>query len=197
MKNQTKLMGDGSITGDFQRFQEIYARLASDRNIFLAEDITKATGSSLAALLLNYNAQDPKKEIKLFINSNGGDASALSNIYDVMKMISAPVHTYCIGKAYSAAAILLAAGAKGCRFATKHSDIMIHGIQAAFPMSEGSDRITSEIEMKMLQDHNDMLMGILAKHVKKKPAQVSKDCERDLFMDAKEALAYGMIDQIL
>lgn len=179
------------------RSQEIYSRLAKNRIIFLSEDITKDTGNSLSALLLYYDAEDSNKEIKIYINSNGGDATALSNMYDVMQMISAPIHTICIGKAYSAAAILLAAGAPGKRFATKNCDIMIHGIQAQFPQTENADKIDSEIELKMLQDHNDMIMKILAKHTKKSFEKISKDCERDLYMDAREALEYGMVDYIL
>lgn len=179
------------------RNQEVYSRLAKNRIIFLSEDVTKETGSSLSALLLYYDAEDSQRDIRIYINCNGGDATALSNIYDVMQMITAPVQTVCIGKAYSAAAILLAAGAPGKRFATKHSDIMIHGIQAQFPMTDHADKVDSEIELKMLQDHNDMIMQILAKHTKKTFKQVAKDCERDLFMDSSQALAYGMIDGIL
>lgn len=186
---------EGTSRGE--RSQEVYSRLAKNRIIFLAEDITKTTGSSLSALLLYYDAEDPNREIKIYINSNGGDATALSNIYDVMQIITAPVHTICIGKAYSAAAILLAAGAPGKRFTTKNSDIMIHGIQAQFPQTENADKIDSEIEWKMLQDHNNMIMKILAKHTGKTFDQVSKDCERDLFMDAEEAIKYGMVDYIL
>jgi len=197
IKKPIKKMQDLEGLNSSSRNLEIYSRLAKDRIIFLTEDVTKETGSSLSALLLYYDSENHDKDIKIYINCNGGDATALSNIYDVMQMITAPIQTVCLGKAYSAAAILLAAGAPGKRFATKHSDIMIHGIQAQFPFTDNADKIDSEIEMKMLQDHNDMIMKILAKHTKKTFKQVAKDCERDLYMDAKEAFDYGMIDGVL
>lgn len=181
---------------NFTSYQDIYARLAKDRIIFLSEDVTKETGSSLSALLLYYNSKNPLEEIKIYINSNGGDASALSNIYDVMQIVSAPISTICIGKAYSAGAILLAAGTKGRRFCTKNSEVMIHGIQAQFPQTEFADKIDSEIEMKMLLDHNDLIMRILAKHTGKSFEQVSKDCERDYYLDAEAAVQYGIVDYV-
>ena len=184
-------------TFDSSKYSEIYSKLAKDRIIFLAEDITKETGSYLSALLLYYDHENDQEDIKIYINSNGGDATALSNIYDVMRMINSPVQTICIGKAYSAAAILLAAGTKGKRFATKNSDIMIHGLQVQFPFSENSDKIDIEIDLRMLETHNTLLMKILSAHTGKDHLQIAKDCQRDLFMGPRQALDYGIIDQII
>jgi ATP-dependent Clp protease protease subunit len=182
---------------DSEKYNEIYSKLAKERVIFLAEEITKETGSSLSALLLYYDRQDSTKDIVIYINSIGGDAAALSNIYDVMQMLTSPIKTVCIGKAYSAAAILLAAGTPGKRFATKHSDIMIHGLQVEFPVSESSSSTDTEIDFAILEAHNTLLMEVLAKHTKKKYEQVLNDCQRDLFMDPKQALDYGIIDVVL
>ena len=175
---------------------DIYARLASNRVIFLAEDISKETGSSLSAMLLYYDA-DNHDDITIYINCNGGDATALSNIYDVMQMIHSPVQTICIGKAYSAAAVLLAAGTAGKRFMTKHADVMIHGLQVQYPLTESAGQIDSEIEYRILKNHNTMLMKILARHTEKDYRQIEKDCQRDYFMTSGDAMKYGMIDGIL
>jgi ATP-dependent Clp protease protease subunit len=184
-------------SSDIGRSQEIYSRLAKNRIIFLSEDVTKEVGCALSALLIHYDHENDKEEIKIFINSNGGDATALSHMYDVMQMIRAPISTYCIGKAYSAGAVLLAAGTAGRRFGTKHCDIMIHGLQALFPQSENADRIDTEIDLDMLESHNELVMKILSRHTGRDYATVAEDCKRDFYMDANQALEYGMIDHIL
>lgn len=190
-----KLHDEGS--GDSGRSQEIYSRLAKNRIIFLSEDVTKEVGCAFCAWLLFYDHDNDKEEIKIFINSNGGDATALSHMYDVMQMIRAPVSTYCIGKAYSAAAVLLAAGSPGKRYATKHCDVMIHGLQALFPQNENADKVDSEIDLKMLEAHNELVMKILSKHTGRELSSVAEDCKRDFYMDAAQALKYGMVDHIL
>src|ERR1700749_4738426 len=111
-----------------------YIDLSSDRIIFLNEEFTKDTSSSLTALLINYNNESETEEITIYINSIGGDAFALTNIYDVIQLIKAPVRTICLGKAYSAGAYLLAAGTKGMRHMMAHSQVMVHGVQCLFPV---------------------------------------------------------------
>lgn len=182
---------------DIEKYKDIYSRLAKNRVIFLSEDITKETGCALSALLLHYDHENDKDEIKIFINSNGGDATALSHMYDVMQMIRAPISTYCIGKAYSAAAVLLAAGTAGHRFATKHCDVMIHGLQALFPQTENADKIDSQIDLDMLESHNELVMKILSRHTGREASSIAEDCKRDFYMDANQALEYGMVDHIL
>ena len=181
----------------FGRYNEVYSQLAGQRIIFLSEDITGATGSELSALLLHYNNESKTEEIVIYINCNGGDASALSNIYDVMQIISAPISTICIGKAYSAAAVILCAGTKGRRFMTKNADVMIHGIQAQFPSWEGCDTTDSGLDIKLLEIHNKSVMESIARHTGQSYDKVYQDCTRDLFLDSKQSLEYGIIDVIL
>lgn len=180
-----------------EKYTDIFTRLAKLRVIFLSEDITKETGSFLSALLLYYNNESDVHDITIYINSDGGDATALSNIYDVMQMIEAPVQTICVGKAYSAAAILLAAGTKGKRFMTQNADVMIHGLQVQFPLFENADKTDTEIDLQISEQYNILLMKILARHTGKDYRQIAVDCKRDLFMEPKDALAYGMIDYII
>lgn len=188
--------------GDFNfpkmsKYLDSYVYLSKDRHIFLNEDVTKDTSSIVSALLLHYDNKDPSKDIFIYINSNGGDASALTNMYDVIQFISAPVSTVCMGKAYSAGAVLLAAGAKGKRYAYKHSSIMIHGIQCAFPILSENDGPGARNYYEFLSSHNDTIMQILADHTGHSLEKVKKDCTRDYFMGAEEAVRYGLIDQVL
>lgn len=177
-------------------YAESYVKLANDRIIFLSEDVTKESASALSAMLLYYDNQDHEAPIDLYLNSNGGDASGLSNIYDVMQMISAPVKTICMGKCYSAGAVLLAAGSKGQRYAFKNSKVMIHGIQAVFPIP-GHDVVNSKNYYKFLEENNDSIMKILAKHTGHSLEKIKQDCLRDVWLDAKQALEYGVIDHIM
>lgn len=192
-----KKAGHGGSEFDSSKYEDIYKRLAYDRIIFLTEEITKDTGSAISALLLYYDSESQEEDIKIYINSPGGDVTALANMYDVMQMVHAPIHTICVGKAYSAGAVLLASGTRGRRFATRNSEIMIHGVQGTFPSTECSDTVDTEIEMNIFEEYNKMVMGILAKHTKKTLRRVAADCERDLFLDANQALEYGIIDHIL
>ena len=174
-----------------------YSYLAGNRVIFITEDITKELSASLSALLLYYNGVSEEDEIKIFINTNGGDANALSNIYDVMQLIKCPISTVCIGKAYSAGSFILAAGTHGRRFITKNASVMIHGLQCLFPAEPAADQKDTEIYFKHLKDRNDNILAILAKHTKNSLKKVLDDCKNDLFFDAKEAIAYGLADKIL
>ncbi len=179
------------------RYSEAYIRLAKNRVIFLNEDITKETAASICALLLYFDHQDKEKEINLLINSNGGDASALGAIYDSMQMIDAPVKTVCMGKCYSAAAILLATGAAGKRMALKNSQIMIHGLQCAFPIMGENDDTKSKSYFNFLAKSNSNIMEIMSKHIGKPAAEIEKDCLRDFYLTANQALDYGIIDKII
>lgn len=176
-------------------YQETYIKLAKSRSIFLAENVTKEVASGLSALLLYYD-NESHDEITLYIHSNGGDASGLSNIYDVMQMIKSPIKTVCIGKAYSAGAVILAAGSKGHRYALKNAKIMIHGIQCGFPIP-GHDITNSKNYYDFLEDNNDNIMKMLAHHTGFPLQKIKEDCQRDLFLDAKQALNYHIVDHII
>lgn len=178
------------------KYTECYTNLAKSRIIFVSEDITKDTASSLSALLLHYDNENEEEDINLYINTNGGDASALSNIYDIMQLIKAPIRTICMGKAYSAGSVMLAAGTKGKRFMSKNACVMIHGLQCAFPIEHG-DPHDSKIYYEFLNNLNKTVMETLAFHTGKTYEQVSEDCKKDTFMDAEECLEYGIVDYIL
>lgn len=182
--------------GVFPGYAETYIKLAKDRIIFLNENVTKQSASDLSALLLYYDNENSEDYISIYIHCNGGDASGLANIYDVMQMIKSPVKTICIGKCYSAAAVILAAGSPGARYAFKHSKIMIHGIQAGFPIP-GHDMTNSKNYYEFLKDNNDNIMKILSRHTGHTLEKVKQDCMRDVWLDAKQALEYGIIDGVL
>lgn len=177
-------------------YADSYLKLAKDRAIFFSEDVTKKSAAELSAMLLYYDNEDHESEITLYLNSNGGDAAGLSNIYDVMQMIQSPVKTICLGKCYSAGAVILAAGTKGERYALKSSKIMIHGIQFGFPLP-GQDIITSKNYYDFVKENNDNIMKILAQHTGHPLEKLKSDCKEDVWMDAKQALQYGIIDQII
>jgi len=177
-------------------YAETYVKLAQARTIFLSETITKDVAAALSAFLLYYDNLNSEEEITLYLNSDGGEVSGLINIYDVMQMICSPVKTICVGKCYSAAAILLAAGEPGSRFAFKNSQLMIHGIQCAFPIA-GHDQISSKNYYEFLKDNNDNIMKILANHTGHPLEKIKEDCKTDVFFTAKQALDYGLIDAII
>lgn len=198
MIRKLKAAGSDQDSSDFSRYHDVvYAKLSQSRTIVFSEEVSKEAGGALSAMLLFLDNEDSQSEITIYINSVGGDVTALLNIYDVMQMIKAPVKTICIGKAYSAAAVLLSAGSKGKRYATRHADVMIHGVQALFPQSEAADTVDLEIDYRMLQGYNRLLMEVLARHTGKDVEHVIADCSRDLFLDAEEALKYGIIDHII
>jgi ATP-dependent Clp protease protease subunit len=178
------------------KYESSYIYLTKDRTIFLKEGVTKEVASELSALMLYYDHVSKEQDIKLYIHSNGGDADGLTQIYDVMRLITAPVQTICLGKAYSAAAVLLAAGAKGKRKAYKNAKIMIHGIQFVFPVL-GDDQTNSKNYFNFVKKNNDNIMKMLAYDTGKTLAEVKDDCKRDLFLDANAAKKYGLIDIIL
>jgi ATP-dependent Clp protease, protease subunit len=179
------------------KYDEAYTALSSERVIFLADDITKELASSLCGLLIYYNALNPNEDIHIFINTNGGDALALSSIYDVMGLIDAPISTIGVGKIYSAGAFILAAGTKGKRFMFPNAEVMIHGLQCSFPEMPMSDQTDSVIYYNYLENLNKRLLKILAKHSGQPISKISQDSKRDLYLDAKAAVKYGIIDKVL
>lgn len=191
-KNEHLIMKPPALSG----YSDTYIKLTKDRTIFLSEDVGKDNAAQLSALLLYYDNLDHDQEITLYVNSNGGDASGLANIYDVMQMISAPVKTVCLGKCYSAGAVILATGTKGRRYALRSSKIMIHGIQFGFPLP-GQDIINSKNYFDFIKENNDNIMKILAKHTGHSLEKVKNDCKEDVWLDPKQALQYGLIDHII
>jgi len=173
----------------------LYASLACDRKIFLNQNVTKASASVISSFMYYYDSIDGDTPIELYIHSNGGDVDGFFNIYDTMCSINAPVHTICMGKAYSAGAFLLCSGASGYRSAFESSDIMIHGIQCAFPVTKEQEDSMEYLDF--LNKKNVAIMSIVAKKTGKNIKQVLSDCSRDLFLTPKEALKYGLIDNII
>jgi ATP-dependent Clp protease, protease subunit len=177
-------------------YEDTYVKMSKDRAIFFSENVTDQGAAELSALLLYFDHQDPEGMINLYIHSNGGAASGLANIYDVMQMIHAPVKTILLGKCYSAGAVMLAAGSKGQRYALRSSKVMIHGIQFAFPIP-GHDFTNSKNYYEFTVTENDRIMKILAYHTGHTLEKIKQDCAQDYWMDAKAAKAYGIIDHII
>ena len=180
-------------TGRGERAYDIFSRLLNDRIVFLCDEVNDATASLVVAQLLLLEAQDPDKDISLYINSPGGSVSAGLAIYDTMNFIKCDVSTICIGMAASMGAFLLSSGAKGKRFALPNSEIMIHQ-----PLG-GMQGQASDI--KIHADHiiktREKLNKIMAENSGKPLEIIERDTERDNFMSAQEALAYGLVDQVV
>lgn len=176
---------------------EAYIDLSQHRMIFLSEEITKSTADQLAALLYYYNSIDEKTPIKIYINSPGGDSAAYTYMYDSIHMVKSPVQTICIGRAYSAGALLLAAGTAGMRCALKNSQIMIHGVQSVFPDVGDVSIKEGDNYFNYLENHNSSILGLLSKHTKVSIEKIKSDCKGDVWFTAEEALAYGIIDYVV
>ena len=176
-----------------ERSYDIYSRLLKDRIIFLGEEVNDTSASVVIAQLLFLEAEDPDKDIHLYINSPGGSVSAGWGIYDTMHYIKCDVSTICVGMAASMGAFLLAGGAKGKRFALPNSEIMIH------QPSGGSQGQATEIEIaaKHILRTKEKLNKTLSENTGKPIEIVAKDTDRDNWMSAKEALEYGLIDKIV
>lgn len=177
-------------------YADTYVKLAKNRILFVAEGVSDTMATELSAMLLYLDNEDHEKPIEMYIHSNGGLVTGLSNIYDVMQMIHAPIKTVCIGKCYSAAAVLLAAGTKGMRYAFKNSSVMIHGIQFGFPIP-GSDMTSSKSYYDFVSNNNDNIMKMLAHHTGHTLEKVKEDCKQDVWLNANEAKEYGLIDHIV
>lgn len=178
-----------------ERSYDIYSRLLSDRIIFLGEDVNDTTASLITAQLLFLEGQAPDKDISLYINSPGGSVTAGFTIFDTMNYIKCDVSTICIGLAASFGAFLLAAGTQGKRFALPNAEIMIH--QPA--VSGGIKGPASDIKIMSdyMQKNKKRLNGLLAKNTGRTIEEIERDTDRDNFMTAEEAKAYGLIDRVI
>ena len=176
-----------------ERAYDIYSRLLKDRIIFLGSQINDAVANAIIAQLLFLTAQDSEKDISIYINSPGGSITAGMAIYDTMQFIKPDVSTICVGMAASMGAFLLTAGAKGKRYALPNSEVMIHQ-----PLG-GAEGQASDIEIraKRIIKLREKLNGILAERTGQPLSRIDKDTDRDYFMTADEALAYGIIDKVI
>ena len=176
-----------------ERSYDIFSRLLNDRIIFLSEEVNDTTASLIVAQLLYLEAQDPDKDIQLYINSPGGSVTDGMAIYDTMQYVKCDVSTICIGMAASMGAFLLSAGTKGKRIALPNAEIMIHQ-----PSAGTQGQITDmTIHLKRLQTIKERMNTILADNTGKSVEEVTAACERDNFMTAQEAAAFGIIDRVL
>jgi len=180
-------------TGRGERSYDIYSRLLKDRIVMLSGEVNDAVASSIVAQLLFLEAQDPDKDIYFYINSPGGVVTSGLSIYDTMNYIKPDVRTICIGQAASMGAFLLSSGAKGKRYALPNARIMIHQ-----PLGGAQGQATDiEIQAKEILRLKHELNRILAQNCGKSIKTLEKDTERDNFMSAKEAVEYGLIDEVL
>jgi len=176
-----------------ERSYDIFSRLLNDRIVFLGEEVTDATASLVVAQLLYLEAQDPDKDIQMYINSPGGSVTAGMAIYDTMQYIKADVSTICIGMAASMGAFLLCSGAKGKRIALPNADIMIHQPLGGFQGQATDIQIHAEYILRI----KDRLTTIMAENCGKPVEVLRTDCERDNFMSAEQAREYGLIDKVI
>lgn len=176
-----------------ERSYDIFSRLLNDRIIMLSEEVNDTTASLIVAQLLYLEAQDPDKDIQFYINSPGGSVTAGLAIYDTMQYIKADVSTICVGLAASMGAFLLSSGTKGKRLALPNSEIMIHQ-----PSGGSQGQCTDiQIQARQILRIKDRLNHILAKNTGKPVETIAEDCERDNFMTAEEAQAYGLVDKVI
>ena len=176
-----------------ERSYDIFSRLLNDRIVFLGEEVNATTASLVVAQLLYLEAQDPDKEIQLYINSPGGSVTDGMAIYDTMQYIKCDVSTICVGMAASMGAFLLSSGAKGKRLALPNAEIMIHQ-----PSAGTKGQVTDmAIHLRRLEIIKKRLNNILADNTGQSVETVTADCERDNFMTAEEAKEYGLIDKVI
>ena len=180
-------------SGNVERAYDIYSRLLKDGIIFLGSAVDDNIANVIIAQLLFLEAEDPEKDISLYINSPGGIISAGMAIYDTMKFIKNDVVTICIGQAASMSAILLAAGSKGKRFALPNSKIIIHQPMGGF-QGQATDILIHAEEIRRIKEDT---IRILADHTGQKPAKIAEDVERDFIMTAPQAKEYGIIDKVI
>jgi len=170
-----------------------YTKLFEERIIFMGQPIDDTVANDVMAQLLTLESMDSDRDIMIYINSPGGSFTALTAIYDTMQFIRPDVSTICLGQAASAAAVILAGGAKGKRYALEHSRILIHQ-----PSSEGGGQASDiEIQAKEIMRMRTLLEAMIAKHSTRSPADIAADIERDKILTAAEAVEYGLIDQVL
>ena len=176
-----------------ERAYDIYSRLLKDRIIFLGDQVVDGIANTIIAQMLFLESEDPDKDINLYINSPGGSVTAGLAIYDTMQYIKPDVTTICMGQTASMAALLLAAGAKGKRFALPHSRILIHQ-----PLGGAQGQATDiDIHAREILKIRDKLNVILSEHTGQSLDKISKDTDRDFFMSSEEAKEYGLIDRVI
>jgi ATP-dependent Clp protease, protease subunit len=176
-----------------ERAYDIYSRLLKERIIFLGGQINDVVANSVIAQFLFLASKDEKKDIQLYLNSPGGSVTAGLAIYDTMQHIKCPVSTVCVGMAASMGAVLLAAGAKGKRFALPNSEIMLHQVMGGVT----GEAVEIEITAKQILKIREKLNAIIAKHTGKDIKQIANDTDRDFYLSAQEAKEYGLIDEVI
>lgn len=179
--------------GPRERIYDIYSRLLEDRIIFLAGPINDDLANLVIAEILYLASKDPKKEIKVYINSPGGSVTAGLAIYDTMQYVSCPISTVCVGLAGSMGAVLLASGQKGKRFALPNSEVLLHQVAGGVT----GEAIEIEITAKQILKLKKRLNEILAKHTGRSLAEIEKDTDRDFYLSAIDAKNYGIIDYVI
>ena len=180
-------------SGRTERAYDIFSRLLKDRIVLLGSEVNDAVASLICAQLLFLESQDPEKEIYLYINSPGGSVTAGMAIYDTMNYITPPIATVCMGRAASMGAFLLSAGQKGMRYALPNSQVMIHQ-----PLGGFQGQATNiDIHAREILRMRETLNGLLAKHTGQPIEKIAQDTERDNFMTAEMAQAYGLVDKVL
>ena len=180
-------------TSGGERAYDIYSRLLKDRIVFVGGEIDDDMANAIVAQLLFLQAQDPKREVSMYINSPGGSVTAGLAILDTMKMVKCPVATYCVGQAASMGAVLLAAGEKGRRYVLPHARIMVHQPWGGAQGKASDIEITAREILRL----KEMLNGILAEAAGKTLEAVTNDTDRDHFMSAEEAKSWGIVDKVL
>jgi ATP-dependent Clp protease protease subunit len=175
-----------------ERSFDIYSRLLKERIVFLGTPIDDQVGNLIMAQLLFLESEDPDKDISLYINSPGGDITSLFAVYDTMKYVRCDVSTICMGQAASAAAVLLAAGTKGKRFALPHARVLIHQPHGG----ASGQAVDIEIQAKEILRYRKLLDEILAEHTGQTIEKISHDTDRDFIMTAEQAKEYGVIDEV-
>ena len=180
-------------TGRGERAYDIYSRLLKDRIVFLGSVVTDDVANLITAQLLFLESEDPDRDIFFYINSPGGSVTSGLAIYDTMQYVRPQISTVCVGQAASMGAVLLAAGAKGKRFALPHSRIMIHQPLGGFQGQAADIDIQAREILRMREDLNNILM----KHTGQSLKKIEKDPDRDLFMNGKQAQEYGLVDEVI
>ncbi len=193
MKNQILIPTVIEKTSNGERAYDIYSRLLKDRIIFLGGPVDDLVANNIIAQLLFLASQDSKEDIKLYINSPGGQVTSALAIYDTMQYIKPDVATICVGTAASAAALLLSAGAKNKRMILPNGEVMIHQVMGGTQGQATDINIHAQHILKIKRRLNE----ILAHHTKQSISKVEKDAERDYFMNAMEAKKYGLVDKII
>jgi ATP-dependent Clp protease, protease subunit len=176
-----------------ERSFDLYSRLLSGRIVFLGTQVDDASANLIMAQLIHLESEDPDKDINLYINSPGGSVTALLGIYDTMQYVRPQVSTTCLGWAASAAAVILAAGATGKRFALPHSTILLHQPHGG-AQGQSAD---IDIQAREILRQRDLVNRLLARHSGQPVERIARDTDRDFILDAEQARAYGLVDEVL